>query len=115
MKLESKTLLENFKGGGLFEFCIKLIPESTITIREGFLHCLFLLGRTLKGEQRPAALATVCFCFCEFRRVSYSGSCGEQVAGVVQSMLVFVLPLNICSCIIIRFLFVTSFVSYVLY
>ena len=47
----------------------------------------------LKGEQRPAAFAIVCFCFCEYRTVSYSGSCGEQVAEFMQSMMVFALPL----------------------
>ena len=48
----------------------------------------------LKGVQRPAAFATVCFCFCEFRTVGYFGSCGEQVVDFMQSMLVFVLPLT---------------------
>ena len=48
----------------------------------------------LKGVQRPAAFAIVCFCFCEFRTVSYSESCGEQDADFTQSMLVFVLPLT---------------------
>ena len=52
-------------------------------------------NKTLKGEQRPAAFAIVCFCFCEFRTVSYLGRCGEQAADVVQSMLVFVFPLKI--------------------
>ena len=42
----------------------------------------------------PAASAMVCFCFCDFRIVSYSGSCEEQVVDFVQSMLVFVLPLK---------------------
>ena len=50
--------------------------------------------KILKGVQRPAAFAIVCFCFCEFRTVSYSGSCGEHDADFTQSMLVFVLPLN---------------------
>ena len=49
----------------------------------------------LKGVQRPAAFATVCFRFCEFRTVRYSGSCGKQVVDFMQSMLVFVLPLRI--------------------
>ena len=49
----------------------------------------------LKGVQRPAASAIVCFCFCEFRAVSYSGSCAEQVADFPQGMLVFVLPLSL--------------------
>ena len=48
----------------------------------------------LKGIQRPAAFAIVCFCFCEFRTVSYSGSCAEHVADFAQSMLVVVLPLT---------------------
>ena len=48
----------------------------------------------LKGAQRPAAFAIVCFCFCEFCTVSYSGSCGEQVTEFTQSMLVFALPLR---------------------
>ena len=51
--------------------------------------------KLLKGVQRPAAFAIVCFCFCEFRTVSYSGSCAEQVADCAQSMLVFVLPLSL--------------------
>ena len=46
----------------------------------------------LKGVQRPAAFAIVCFCCCEFRTVSYSGSCADQVAELPQGMLVFVLP-----------------------
>ena len=53
----------------------------------------FDLRIALKGVQRPAAFAIVCFCFCEFRTVSYSGSCGEHDADFTQSMLVFVLPL----------------------
>ena len=48
----------------------------------------------LKRVQRPAAFAIVCFCFCEFRKVSYSGSCAEEVADFMQSILVFVLPLS---------------------
>ena len=47
----------------------------------------------LKGVQRPAAFAIVCFCFCEFRTVSYFESCAEQVVEFAQSMLVFVLLL----------------------
>ena len=39
--------------------------------------------------------SSCCFCFCEFRTVSYSGSCAEQVADCAQSMLVFVLPLKL--------------------
>ena len=54
----------------------------------------FRFGLPLKGVQRPAAFAIVCFCFCEFRTVSYSGRCGEQYADFTQSMLVFVLPLK---------------------
>ena len=46
----------------------------------------------LKGVQRPAAFAIINFCFCEFRAVSYTGSCAEQVVDYAQSMLVFVLP-----------------------
>ena len=49
---------------------------------------------SLKGLQRPAAFAIVCFCIGEFRTVRYSGSCGEQVVDFAQSMLVFVLPLR---------------------
>ena len=45
----------------------------------------------LKGVQRPAAFAIVCFCFWEFR---FSGSYGAQVADLVQGMLVFAPPLN---------------------
>ena len=52
-------------------------------------------GCNVKGKQRPAAFAIVCFCFCEFHTVSYSRICGEQVADVVQSMMVFVLPLSV--------------------
>ena len=57
----------------------------------------------LKGEERPAASTIVCFCFYEFRTVSYSGSCGEQVADFVQSMLVFVLPLTPISALSPRY------------
>ena len=46
----------------------------------------------LKGIKRPAAFVIVCFC--EFRIVRYSGSCGEQVVDFTQSMLVFVLSLK---------------------
>ena len=49
---------------------------------------------TLKGVQRPAAIAIVCFCLCEYRTVRYSGSCEEQVFDFAQSMPVFVLPLK---------------------
>ena len=49
--------------------------------------------KSLKGVQRPAAFAIVCYCSCEFRTARYSGSCGEQVIDFVQSMLVCVLPL----------------------
>ena len=49
--------------------------------------------KNLKGVQRPAAFAIVCFFF-EFCTVSFSGSCAEQVADFAQSMLAFVLPLN---------------------
>ena len=56
--------------------------------------CLVDVSINLKRVQRPAAFAVVCFCFCEFRTVSYSGSCGEQVAEFVQSMLVLVLSLR---------------------
>ena len=52
-------------------------------------NCMMLKGVL----QSPAAFAIVCCCFCEFRTVRYSGSCGEQVVYFVQSMLVFVLPL----------------------
>ena len=55
-------------------------------------NCQCLLA-FLKGVQRPAAFAIVCFCYCEFRTVSYSGSCAEQVVDFAQSMLVFLLPL----------------------
>ena len=60
---------------------------------------LYLIARrktfcSLKGIQRPAAFAIVCFCFCEFCTVSYSGNCAEQVANLLQGMLVFMLPLN---------------------
>ena len=48
----------------------------------------------LKRVQRPAAFVIVCVCFCEFRTVSYSGSCGEQVVDLAQNMVVFVLPLS---------------------
>ena len=56
-----------------------------------------LIFNNLKGVQRPAAFAIVCLCFCEFRTVSYSGSCGEQVADFAQGILVFVLPLKFAS------------------
>ena len=46
----------------------------------------------LKGVQRPGAFEIVCFCFCEFRIVRYSRSCGEHFP---QSMPVFVLPLTL--------------------
>ena len=46
---------------------------------------------SLTGVQRPAAFAIICFCFCEFRTVSYSGSCAEQEADL---LLVFVLLLR---------------------
>ena len=49
----------------------------------------------VKGVQRPAAFVIVCFCFCEFRTVSYSGSCAEHIVDFAQSMLVFVLPLMV--------------------
>ena len=49
---------------------------------------------SLKGVQTSAAFAIVCFCFSEFRTVSYSGSCAEQAVEFAQSMLVFVLPVN---------------------
>ena len=50
------------------------------------------LRKVPKGVQRPAASVIVRFCFCEFRTLSYSGSCAEQVIVFVRSMLVFVLP-----------------------
>ena len=55
--------------------------------------CLFKV--VLKGGQRPAAFAIVCFCFCEFHAVSYPESCAEQVAEFAQSILDFVLPLRL--------------------
>ena len=42
-----------------------------------YIYILHFLLFSLKGVQRPAAFAIVCFCFCEFRTVSYSGSCAE--------------------------------------
>ena len=56
---------------------------------------IVLLGNfyVLRGAQRPASFAIICFCFGEFHAVSYSGSCAAQVAEFEQSMLVFLLPL----------------------
>ena len=39
----------------------------------------YVKQRYLKGVQRPAAFAIVCFCFREFRTASSSGGFGEQV------------------------------------
>ena len=47
--------------------------------------------KSLTVVQIPAAFAIVCFCFCEFRTVSYSGSCAEQEADL---LLVFLLLLR---------------------
>ena len=66
---------------------------KNLNLQIGLLSHFGHTRELLKGEQRPAAFAIACFCFCECRTVSYSGSCGKQVADVVQSMLVFVFPL----------------------
>ena len=48
----------------------------------------------LKGSTKTSSLCNHLFLFFEFCTVGYSGSCGEQVVDFMQSMLVFVLPLN---------------------
>ena len=54
----------------------------------------FHKGRKVKLQSTLlwAAFSIVCFCFCEFRTVSHSGSCTEQGVDFAQSMLVFVFP-----------------------
>ena len=48
-----------------------------------------------KGSTKTSSLRHRLFLFVsEFRTVSYSGNCTEQVADFAQNMLVFVLPLK---------------------
>ena len=58
------------------------------------LRFALVMDLHLKGVQRPAAFAIVCF-FCECHTISYSRSCAEQVVDLPQGMLVFVLPLKV--------------------
>ena len=49
------------------------------------------------GVKRPAGSAIICYLFCEFYAVSYSGSYAEQVTDFVQGMVVFVYPFKLDS------------------
>ena len=92
-------LLTTILFGAKLDFCL-LLYLTVISCLGLFVLFCFSFGaqrimvdvEPLKGIQKPAAFAIVCFCFCEFRTVSYSGSCGALLEGV-QSMLVFALPL----------------------
>ena len=78
------------------QFCLQM-GNAAPYLCLASIQILHFFVNQLKGVQRPAAFAIVCCCFCEFRKIRYSGSCGEQVIDFAQSMLVFVLPLNLSS------------------
>ena len=73
----------------VFLFLIFKITTSFFSLKK-FMRSF----EKLKGSTKPAAIAIVCFCFCELRTVSYSGSCVELVTDFSQSTLVVLLPLR---------------------
>ena len=52
----------------------------------------------LKGEQRPAAFAIVCFCFCEFPTVSCSGKLWRASRWLCAKHVGLCTPFNIKTC-----------------
>ena len=70
-------------------------PMNKVCKSQAAMKLTFCTVVLLTGSRKTSSLCNRLFSFCEFRTVSYSGSCGKQVVCFAQSMLVFVLPLRV--------------------